>query len=63
MQEVINALKSKGLVAGAQKSLLDAMPKVRNHALHANWDKISETEVSSVIGFVEQFLLSKFSAN
>lgn len=62
MQDVINALKSKGLVAGAQKSLLDAMPKIRNHALHANWDKISETEVSSVIGFVEQFLLSKFSA-
>ena len=63
MQEVINALKSKGLVAGAQKSLLDAMPKIRNYALHANWDKISETEVSSVIGFVEQFLLSKFSAD
>lgn len=62
MQDVINALKSKGLVAGAQKSLLDAMPKIRNHALHANWDRISETEVSSVIGFVEQFLLSKFSA-
>jgi len=61
MQEVVNALKAKGLVLGAQKSLLDAMPKIRDYAMHANWDKISEPDVSSVIGFVEQFLLSNFS--
>ena len=60
MQDVVNALKSKGLVLGAQKSLLDSMPRIRNYALHAEWSKLSEPEVSSVIGFVEQFLLSKF---
>ncbi len=61
MKEVVNALKSKGLVSGAQKTLLDSMPKIRNHALHADWDKLTEPEVSGVIGFVEQFLLTKFS--
>ncbi len=61
MQEVVNSLKSKSLVAGAQKSLLDAMPRIRNLAMHAEWAKISEPDVSSVLGFVEQFLLSKFS--
>jgi len=61
MQEVVNALKSSGLVAGAQKTLLDAMPRIRNLAMHADWDKLSEPDVSSVLGFVEQFLLSKFS--
>ena len=61
MQDVVNALKSAGLVAGAQKSLLDSMPKIRNFAMHADWGKISEPDVSSVLGFVEQFLLSKFS--
>jgi hypothetical protein len=61
MQEVVSALKSKGLVSGAQKSLLDSMPKVRDFAMHANWEKLSAPDVSSVIGFVEQFLLSKFS--
>lgn len=60
MQEIVNLLKSNGLVAGAQKSLLDAMPKIRNHALHADWGKLSEPDVGSVIAFVEQFLLSKF---
>lgn len=60
MQDVVNSLKSKGLVAGAQKSLLDTMPRIRNIALHADWDKLAEPDVNSVIGFVEQFLLSKF---
>ncbi len=63
MSEIINALKSKGLVSGAQKSLLEAMPKIRNAALHADWEKISAPEVNSVIGFVEQFLLQNFSQN
>ena len=60
MATVINALKSKGLVSGAQKSLLDGMLKTRNSAMHADWNKITEPEVSSLIGFVEQFLLTSF---
>ena len=63
MQEVVNSLKTKGLVAGAQKTLLDAMPKIRNFAMHAEWSKFTEPDVSSVLGFVEQFLLTKFSPN
>lgn len=61
MTDVVNALKGAGLVAGAQKAILDKMPTIRNYALHANWNKISEPDVGSVIGFVEQFLLTKFS--
>jgi hypothetical protein len=61
MQDTVNALKSKGLVKGAQKSLLDPMPKIRDYAMHAKWDKIAPPDVSSVIGYVEQFLLTHFS--
>ena len=60
MYEVVSALKSKGLVSGAQKALLNAMPKIRNYAMHANWDKITPEDVGSVIGFVEQMLLRHF---
>lgn len=61
MQDVVNALKGEGLVVGAQKTLLDAMPRIRNLAMHADWQKISEPDVNSVLGFVEQFLLTKFT--
>ncbi len=61
MQDVVGALKSKGLVSGAKKSLLNTMPKIRDYAMHANWEKISPEDVNSVIGFVEQFLLEHFS--
>ncbi len=61
LQDVVNALKSKGLVKGVQKSLLDSMVKVRDYSMHANWDKVQDADVNSVIGYVEQFLLSKFS--
>ena len=52
MQQVVNALKGKGLVGGTQKSLLDTMPKIRDYAMHANRDKIRAEDVSSVPGFV-----------
>lgn len=60
LQEVVTALKSKGLVGGAQKALLEVMPKIRDFAMHANWSKIQDADVRSVLGFVEQFLLTKF---
>jgi hypothetical protein len=60
MSEVVGALKGKGLVSGATKTLLDTMPKLRDYAMHANWGKLSLVDVAGIIGFVEQFLLSHF---
>jgi hypothetical protein len=60
MSEVIGALKSKSLVGGSQKSILETMPKTRNAAMHADWSKITAQEVGGVIGFTEQFLLQNF---
>ena len=60
MQEVVSALKSKGLVQGATKTLLDNMPKLRDYAMHANWEKLTPEDVRSIIGFVEEFLIQRF---
>jgi hypothetical protein len=35
------------------------MSKIRDFAMHANWSKIQDAGVRSVLGFVEQFLLTK----
>src|SRR5262249_11980800 len=61
MKEVVSALKAEGLVGGVQKTLLDTMPKIRDYAMHANWEKIQQEDVGSVIGFVESLLLRHFS--
>jgi hypothetical protein len=37
------------------------MPRIRNDALHANWDRVTEAEVGGVIGFVEQLIFSHLS--
>jgi hypothetical protein len=61
LSEIINALKGAGLLSGPQKSLVDAMPRIRNAAMHAEWTSITSQDVGSVIGYVEQFLLAKFT--
>jgi hypothetical protein len=60
LQDLVNAMKSKSLLSGSKKSLLDSMPRIRDNAMHANWDKISEVDVGTMIGFLDQFLITEF---
>lgn len=60
MAEVISALKSKGLIGGAEKTVLDSMPKLRDWSMHANWEKLTPDSVAGLLGFVERFLLDRF---
>ena len=62
MSEVINALKSKGLVSSAQDSILKGYAKIRNKVFHAEWANIEKADISSIIGFSEEFVLKHFSA-
>ena len=41
--------------------MLDTMLQIRNYTMHAEWEKVNEPEVNSIIGYVEQFLLQEFS--
>ena len=63
MSEVINALKSKGLLSSAQDSILKGYAKIRNKVFHADWDKIEKPDISSIVGFCEEFILKHFSGN
>jgi uncharacterized protein YutE (UPF0331/DUF86 family) len=57
---VVNALKGVGLLSSTQSALLKGMVQYRNKALHAEWAKIGEPEVSSVLAFLEEFLSRNF---
>jgi len=61
MAQVINALKSKGLLKEPQASIVQDHANLRNKAFRANWDRIEKESVNSAIGFTETFILEHFS--
>jgi len=61
LDNVINLLKSKSFFKGTQVSIVSSYVKLRNAAMHANWDKIQESDVGSLIAFLEPFLSEHFS--
>ena len=60
LSEVINQLKENGVLQSPQLGIAQSYLSFRNHALHANWNKIQRESVDSVLGFVEQLLLKHF---
>jgi hypothetical protein len=61
LDSVINALKTKQFFTGAQAPIVASYVKLRNSAMHADWPKIQEADVSSLLGFLEPFLLKNFT--
>jgi hypothetical protein len=60
LAEVLKKLKEAGVIQSPQVGIAQSYLNFRNHALHANWDKIQRESVHSVLGFVEQLLLKHF---
>lgn len=60
LSAVVNSLKAGGLLKGAQAGVVQSYVQLRNKAFHAQFDKIQLPEVSSLVAFVELFLLEKF---
>ncbi len=61
LDAVISSLKAKSFFHGAQVSIVGSFVRLRNAAMHADWDKIQDADVSSLLGFLEPFLLEHFS--
>jgi len=60
LQDVIIALKQKGILQSPQLGIAQSYLNFRNHALHAEWEKIDRSSVQSALGFVEELLLKHF---
>jgi hypothetical protein len=61
LSDVIAALKKEGVLKAPQLGIAISYLNFRNHALHANWDQIDRSSVTSVLGFVEELLLKHFA--
>ena len=62
MSEVVNALKSKGVIRGAQGQVLRGYVRIRNKAFHAEWDAIDVPSVNGIIAFTQIFIIEHFSS-
>ena len=60
MNEVVNALKSEGIIRKNQGALLSAFVKLRNDAFHARWEAIDTATVNSLMAFTQDFLAKQF---
>jgi hypothetical protein len=60
LADVLTALKNSGFLQGPQVAIAQSYLTFRNHAMHAQWDKIESEAVNSVLGFVEQLVLKYF---
>ncbi len=60
LADVLVALKTSGFLQGPQVGIAQSYLSFRNHAMHAQWDKIESEAVNSVLGFVEQLVLKHF---
>ena len=61
LSNVLTKLKDAGVIQSPQVGIAQSYLSFRNHALHANWDKIQREAIHSVLGFVEQLLLKHFA--
>ncbi|WP_411845558.1 DUF4145 domain-containing protein [Roseibacillus persicicus] len=55
LTDYISKLKSDGQLSGATAKIVSGFPKFRNAAMHADWDRITDAEVSSVCAFIKKF--------
>lgn len=60
LSDVIDALRQKGTLVSPQLGTAQSFLSFRNHALHANWDKIDRSEVASALAFVQELILKHF---
>jgi len=61
LADILTKLKGIGVIQSPQVGIAQSYLSFRNHALHANWDKVERESIHSVLGFVEQLLLKHFA--
>ena len=60
LSDVIDVLRQKGILVSPQLGTAQSFLSFRNHALHANWDKIDRSEVAAALAFVQELILKHF---
>lgn len=60
LADVLTALKSAGVLQGAEVGIAQSYLGFRNKALHARWSEVDLPAVQAVLAFTEQIILQRF---
>lgn len=60
-QSKIDSLKSNSIINPIQATRLSSIKEIRNYAFHANWDKISNSDIGKSIKDIEDIMSELFN--
>lgn len=61
LELVIAELKDKGVLLGGERGIAQSFLKFRNDSLHADWDKVEDSQVSSCLALLNSLIIKHLS--
>jgi len=61
LEEVIRELKDKAVLQGGEPGVAQSFLKFRNDSLHADWSKVTESQVTSCLGLLDTLIVKHLS--
>lgn len=57
LEQVLIELKERGVLQGGEPGVAQSFLKFRNDSLHADWDNVTELQVSSCLGLLDSLII------
>ena len=61
LDQVLVELKEKGVLQGGEPGVAQSFLKFRNDSLHADWNNVTESQVSSCLGLLDSLIIKHLS--
>jgi hypothetical protein len=61
LDQVLMELKEKGILQGGEPGVAQSFLKFRNDSLHADWNNVTESQVSSCLGLLDSLIIKHLS--
>jgi hypothetical protein len=61
LEQVLIELKDKGILQGGEPGIAQSFLKFRNDSLHADWNNVTETQVSSCLSLIDSLIIKHLS--
>jgi hypothetical protein len=60
LDQILVELKDRGILQGAEPGVAQSFLKFRNDSLHADWNNVTEPQVTSCLGLLDSLIVKHF---